>query len=87
VAACPTSREIRVSAQKVLMEFLVEIQVSRTVDWVALSAILVDKAGSQAGAVHVFEGGRVERQGGEGPAQPWDEVLRGGRWSGSYRAA
>ncbi|KIZ00332.1 putative Protein VAC14 like protein [Monoraphidium neglectum] len=40
--------EIRVSAQKVLMEFLVEIQVSRTVDWVALSAILVDKAGSQA---------------------------------------
>jgi len=29
------------------MEFLVEIQVSRTVDWGALAAILVDKAGSQ----------------------------------------
>lgn len=39
--------EIRVAAHKVLMEFLVEIQVSRNVDWVALAAILVDKAGSQ----------------------------------------
>ena len=34
------------------MEFLVEVQVSRDVDWGALAAILVDKAsGSQVGAV------------------------------------
>jgi hypothetical protein len=31
------------------MEFLVEIQVSRNVDWAALASILVDKASSQVG--------------------------------------
>lgn len=34
------------AAHKVLMEFLVEIQVSAGVDWAALSATLVDRASS-----------------------------------------
>ena len=34
------------SAHKVLMEFLVEIQVSRGVDWGPLAATLVDRASS-----------------------------------------
>ncbi|WIA13429.1 hypothetical protein OEZ85_007009 [Tetradesmus obliquus] len=41
------NREIRVAAHKCMMEFLVEIQATPTVDWVALASILVEKASSQ----------------------------------------
>eukprot|EP00775_Hariotina_reticulata_P005343 gene5343-5580_t len=41
------NREIRVAAHKCMMEFLVEIQATPSVDWLALAAILVDKASSQ----------------------------------------
>jgi hypothetical protein len=40
------NREIRVAAHKCTMEFLVEIQATRTIDFVSLARILVDKASS-----------------------------------------
>lgn len=41
------NREIRVAAHKAMMEFLVEIQATRTIDFGSLAKVLVDKAASQ----------------------------------------
>lgn len=41
------NKEIRVSASKAMMEFLVEVQVTRTIDFGSLAPILVEKAKSQ----------------------------------------